>query len=97
MQKFYLTFVICFAVGLTTVHAQQNDAPDLITPPDIEEKVTPGKVITHDKKEDSVVDMPIIDLPEEAKILVWWPETDYYYNMPNAFNGKKLESGEGRK
>ncbi len=49
----------------------------------------------------SLTEMPTIDFPKEAEILVWWPDSNIDYKMLNALSpdqsGNKIEMLKGNK
>lgn len=81
----YLLMPILFVVIVSAPAAGQSSG--WMPSPDTTAIGHPGDVVP------AIPEMPILEFPPQAQIPTWWPETDYYYGMPNLLQPERPRLG----
>jgi hypothetical protein len=83
MRYLTLSFLFTFLLGYINTEAQYLYQPDQRTINSLTVSPLKSSLLSDIG---SLTEIPTIDFPEEAKILVWWPDSNIDYKMPNALS-----------
>ena len=72
-----VTFLLCF-IGIGVASAQIQSPGSVPIDSSVIVEMAPVS-----PEFEPIAQIPTVDFPSGAKILVWWPKMDYDYNMPN--------------